>query len=62
MMKFSVAGRGIASFNGHPLPMWTHLLAAGEAGYRIRSSSDGAGLAWAKIEARLFEDKQDKAA
>jgi len=40
--------------------MWTHLLAAGEAGYR--SSSDGAGLAWANIEARLFEDKQDKAA
>jgi DGQHR domain-containing protein len=37
------------------LPMWAHLLAIGEAGYRVRSSSEDAERAWDKIRAQLFE-------
>jgi hypothetical protein len=36
------------------LPMWGHLLAVGEAGYRIRSSSEDADAAWTKIHDQLF--------
>ena len=44
------------------LPMWAHLVAFSEAGYRIRSSSEDANTAWSKIEAQLFGEKADKAA
>ena len=44
------------------LPMWSHVLATSEDGYRIRSSSADADQAWSKIEAQLFDQKQDKAA
>jgi len=44
------------------LPMWAHLLAVGEAGYRVRSSSEDAERAWEKIRSQLFEHDQDQAA
>jgi len=44
------------------LPMWGHLLAVGEAGYRIRSSSEDADAAWNKIRAQLFDRERSQAA
>jgi hypothetical protein len=44
------------------LPMWAHLLAVGEAGYRIRSSMEDADAAWTKIGAQLFERERGEAA
>src|SRR5262249_8076307 len=44
------------------LPTWAHLLAVGEAGYRVRSSSEDAEKAWEKIRTQLFEQKPGLAA
>jgi DGQHR domain-containing protein len=44
------------------LPTWAHLLAVGETGYRIRSSSEDAERAWEKIRAHLFDYEHEKAA
>jgi hypothetical protein len=35
-------------------PLWSHLLAVHESGYRVRSSSADADLAWEKIRARIL--------
>ena len=44
------------------LPTWAHLLAVGDTGYRIRSSSEDADGAWTKIHAQLFGNKKELAA
>lgn len=44
------------------LPMWAHLLAVGDATFRVRSSSEDAERAWEKIRDKLFEQNQGLAA
>ena len=42
------------------LPMWAHLLAVSDAGYRVRSSSEDADGAWSKIQAGLLERRRGR--
>jgi hypothetical protein len=55
--------RYVAAVYKAATPAWAHMLAIGPAGYRVRSSSEDADTAWAKVKAQLFENnKQDEAA
>jgi hypothetical protein len=44
------------------LPMWAHMIAVFENGYRVRTSAAEVDEAWRKMEAQLFATNADKAA
>ena len=44
------------------LPMWAHMIAVFENGYRVRTSAAEVDEAWRKMEAQLFAKNADKAA
>jgi hypothetical protein len=44
------------------LPMWAHMIAVFENGYRVRTSAAEVDEAWRKMEAQLFAKNAEKAA
>ncbi len=44
------------------LPMWAHMIAIFENGYRVRTSAAEVDEVWRKMEVQLFAKNADKAA